>query len=69
MLLPALVAVYFLFQNPTGTFIMLLDNGVGGKNLVISAVVLLNGKEVFGTKDFNQKVFNLTKDVAPQEAA
>lgn len=44
-------------------FVLHLQNGNGTKNLVSSAIVKIDGKQIFGPSDFNIKNASLAKDI------
>jgi hypothetical protein len=44
-------------------FVIHLKNGDGSTNLVSSAIVKLDGKQIFGPSDFSQKVKSLSKEL------
>ncbi len=53
----------FTVNDPDGIFWMQVSNGEGGKNLVSSALIVLNGEQVLGPEDFNQRTLGLTRDI------
>src|SRR2546425_6924444 len=55
---PSPVGVNFAVLNPATTFTIRIDN-----QTVSSAIITLNGTEVFGVNDFNQQVKLLAKPV------
>jgi len=57
----------FTVNDPSGIFWMQISNGAGGKNLVSSALIVLNGDQVIGPEDFNQRTLGFTRDVHLQE--
>lgn len=75
---PQKEVVTFTVGDPTGTFWLQVKNGqavpkpgaepgiVESRNLVSSAVIMLNGSQVAGPEDFNQNVFGFQKDVMLQ---
>jgi hypothetical protein len=63
---PQKVLRAFSVDNPSGTFWLQVSNGSGGKNLVSSAVIWLNGEEVVGPEEFNQQVLGFSKDLTLQ---
>lgn len=73
---PQKQVVTFTVGDPAGTFWLQVKNGqavpkpgaepgiVESRNLVSSAVIVLNGRQVAGLDDFSQDVFGFTKDVS-----
>jgi uncharacterized protein YjdB len=52
------------FTAPEETAQLVILNGEeNGQNRVSSAIILLNGEQIFGTRDFNQNVFRLEKSI------
>ena len=64
---PTMVKRTFAVENFSGPFSILVDNGQLGKNLVSSAIIRLNGLEIFGTNDFNQNIPGISKSIALQQ--
>jgi len=72
---PQKEVVIFKIANPSGTYWLQLENGEGipvpggrpgavkSENLVSSAVIWVNGKEVAGPNDFNQNILGFQKDI------
>ena len=62
---PVVESTTFSIKNPDTSYTLNIYNGGAGSEYkkVSSAIVELNGSNLFGTKDFNQKTFFLEKQV------
>lgn len=66
---PETTTVNFSIADPSGTFWLVVFNGVDGKRLIKSGRIRLNGVEVARPKDFHEATrlqFHFTKDVTLQ---
>jgi len=63
---PKTEKIPFTIPNATGPFLLHLTNGTQeGTNRISSALIKLNGKDVFRPSEFNQNVAELSRQVTP----
>ena len=53
----------FVIRNPSGEFILTVKNGKNGAFRVSAALIWVNGFQVLGPSDFNNRVDVLTKEI------
>jgi RHS repeat-associated protein len=64
---PQTVEDEFSVPDPSGEFLLLVQNGEGGERRVSSAVISINGEQVIGPNEFNQQVGFIEKPITLEE--
>ena len=65
---PQVVSHTFSVADPSGTFTLVVKNGRNGQDRVSSAILRINGKQILGPSDFNQRVDRIVKPVSLEDS-